>query len=506
MEQTIVVCDSADRSSDGRKSQLAEKQQIAVVRPLLYVALSLCMLLWIALYNGYPTVFSDTGGYLFTGKFLIAVPPFRSPGYSIFIRLTSMGVSAWFTIAAQAIVIVYLLYKTCEHLIGGGSKFRDNCVLAIICVLAALTSLPWEVSLLMPDVFAGMMFLSAFLLAFNDQLRLAERIGLAAILMVSVSAHMSLLPIAALFAAALAVPRFAYGSLRRASPAASMFAWLLVPIIAAAFWTATLNRRTGLGFRLSSSGNTFLLARLFQDGLAADFLRENCPGRPFVACRYVGNLPRTQEEFLFQHPMLHDIAGPGNEIAEIVRGTLAAYPLRFIMSSIKETFRQLAAIRTGDEIRSSNASYWNAAVMRQVFPRDFQAFRNARQSRGRLVWLADTAATIDTTMYWLSLVSCLALVWAGRARKVSQFLYSAISFLAINAAICATFAGVYDRYQSRIAWIVPLCFTTCVCCLVGERKRRVSPEFRIQTLAINNFRDASFGSQGQVDLAGTTES
>ena len=31
-------------------------------------------------------------------------------------------------------------------------------------------------------------------------------------------------------------------------------------------------------------------------------------------------------------------------------------------------------------------------------------------------------------------------------------------------------AGVYDRYQSRVAWIMPLCLACYVCCLVKERK------------------------------------
>ena len=167
------------------------------------------LLLWVAVYNGYPTVYPDTGGYLFTSAFFIAVPPFRAPGYSMFIKLTGLGTSAWFTVVTQAIVVVAVLYETCQYVIGGDSKFRDYCLLAIVCVLAALTSLPWEASELMPDVFAGVVFLSAFLLAFNNHLRLPERIGLAAILTISVSAHMSLLPITAFFVAALAIARLA---------------------------------------------------------------------------------------------------------------------------------------------------------------------------------------------------------------------------------------------------------------------------------------------------------
>jgi hypothetical protein len=61
------------------------------VRSLLFGAVAAGLLLWVAAYNGYPTVYPDTGGYLYTGAFFIAVPPFRAPGYAIFTRLTALG-------------------------------------------------------------------------------------------------------------------------------------------------------------------------------------------------------------------------------------------------------------------------------------------------------------------------------------------------------------------------------------------------------------------------------
>jgi hypothetical protein len=460
------------RSGDSRESRIAWKQKIGGARLVLIGAVAACLLLWVALYNGYPTVYPDTGSYLYTGAFHIALPPFRSPGYSIFIELTSLGTSAWFTVAVQAIVVVAVLYEACKYLIGGESKFRDYCMLAIVCVLAALTSLPWEASLLMPDVFAGVVFLAVFLLAFNNQLRLTERICLAAILAISVGAHMSLLPIAALFIAALAIPRVAGCQTSGAPPLKSMLAWLVVPIVAAGLWTAMLNRSMGLGFKFSVSGNEFLLGRLFDDGLAADFLHENCPKKPFVACRDLTDLPRTTEEFLFWNPLLHDMDGHGDEIEHLVRGTLAAYPLKFVGSSIKETFRQLATFRTGQEVRdfALNAPNSNAAMIKRIFPRDFHAFSNSRLIRGQLVPLVGAATVIDRTVFWLSTTACLVLACAKRVDRLNRFFYSAIAFLVINAAICATLAGVYDRYQSRVEWIMPLCLASYVCCLLGERK------------------------------------
>jgi hypothetical protein len=464
-------------------SQPAEETKELVARRFFVGALAACALVSIALYNGYPTVFSDTGSYLLTGKFLIALPPFRAPGYAIFTKLTSFGISAWFTIAVQATMVVFVLYETCDYLTEGERRFADLYFLASVCVLTGLTSLPWLVSLLMPDVFAGLLFLSAFLLAFAEELKPIQRFVLAAIFTISIAAHASLLPISALFVVAAVILKLRQTNrTARAFPSTkSVLVWLLVPILAAGIFTAALNRQMGLGFRLSPSRNAFLLARLFGDGLALDFLRANCPKENFISCGYLSDLPQTQEEFLFRYPvsLYSKLKGHEDEMEKIVSGTIRAYPFRFAVSSAKETLLQLASLRTGDEIRSYGAREWNSNVIPLVFPGDFQAFQNGREYRGRLTPLADNAAALDAPIFWLSIVNCLLLARTGRFGRANLFFYSALAYLAINAAICATFAGVYDRYQERVAWILPICLTAYVYCLARDWKRsEVTPEIK----------------------------
>jgi hypothetical protein len=431
---------------------------------------AVCALLWVALFNGYPIIFSDTASYLLTGLTFIAHWPFRSPGYSIFTKLTSLGISAWLVIGVQAIIVVYVLDKTCEYLMGNERRNREICLLASVSVLGALTSLPWLVSQLMPDVFAGIVFLSSFLLAFNDQLPARSRISLAAILMISTGVHTSLLPIAALFVALLIIIKLVVRLRRAATLRGAVLASLVVPLIAGGLSTATLNYRMHLGFKFSPSGQIFMLSRLFADGLAADFLRDNCPKQPLIACDYLSQLPRTQLEFLFEnHPLLEEMVEHNDEMDEIVHGTLSTHKLRFLTSSIKETFLQLAALRTGDEVRSYHAKEWNRDAVAQVFPRDFPAFLNSKETRGQLLPWANAAAAIDTVTFWLSVVICLAFSCIKAMGRLNQFFYAAMAFLLINAAVCATFSGVFDRYQSRVAWLAALCATAFVCSWVKDR-------------------------------------
>ena len=440
------------------------------IPPLLIRVVSVCGLLWVAVFNGYPIVFSDSGSYLLTGDMLVALWPFRSPGYSVFTRFASLGISGWFVVGLQAILVVYVLDQTCAYLLGDERRFHGICMLASVCILAVLTSLPWLVSQLMPDVFAGIVFLSSFLLAFNDQLCLKSRLSLAAILMISSAAHASLLPIAAVFVSALIVVRLVRRPHGAPAVRKAVLVSLFVPLIASGLSTATLNYRMHLGFKVSPSAQLFVMSRLFADGLAADFLRENCPKRPFLACRYLSDLPRSQTEFLFEDsPLLGELTGHPQEMDEIVRGTLASYKLRFLTSSAKETILQLAAIRTGDEVRSFNAKEWNINALGQVFPGDYRAFLRSKQSRGLLLPLANAAASIHTVIFWLSLASCFAFACAKSGRRLNRFFLFAMAFLLINAAVCATFSGVFDRYQSRVAWLPPFCLTAYICGRVKAR-------------------------------------
>jgi hypothetical protein len=195
----------------------------------------------------------------------------------------------------------------------------------------------------------------------------------------------------------------------------------------------------------------------------------------FVACRHLADLPTTDAEFLFWSPLRDDMAGHGNEMAEVVRGTIAAHPLRFAMSSVKETLLQLAAFRTGDEIHASNlnAPNTNGLVIQQVFPRDFHAFSNARQARGRMNLVTKAAVIMDAAVFCLSALACVLLARTRRAKRVNQLFYWAIIFLVINAGICGSLAGVNDRYQSRVAWIVPLCLLSYVGYLVESGTSRI---------------------------------
>ncbi|MFK8101257.1 MAG: hypothetical protein AB8G15_01985, partial [Saprospiraceae bacterium] len=66
----------------------------ALLPKLLTILLGTIILLFVAFYNGYPLVYSDTGTYIQSG-FELFVPVDRPLTYGLFLRYTSLGISPW---------------------------------------------------------------------------------------------------------------------------------------------------------------------------------------------------------------------------------------------------------------------------------------------------------------------------------------------------------------------------------------------------------------------------
>src|SRR6202163_2936805 len=102
-------------------------------------------LLWPALWNGFPIVFHDTGGYLarpFEGTLEFG----RSAFYGAFLAL-GIPLGFWPHVVAQAALIAWLVVVTLRtHGFGG----RPWLAAATVVGLSVLTGLAWYASHLMP--------------------------------------------------------------------------------------------------------------------------------------------------------------------------------------------------------------------------------------------------------------------------------------------------------------------------------------------------------------------
>lgn len=134
------------------------------------------LMLWVAIFNGYPTVYDDTGEYL-SISFTPWQSPYRSIIYGFFIRLASWGITPWLIILAQSAITIYVLRAVFEYVVqkriasNSGRYFFPG----LVVFLTLATSLPWFVGQLMPDVFTALAFLIVFLLLYT-QLSLSKEL------------------------------------------------------------------------------------------------------------------------------------------------------------------------------------------------------------------------------------------------------------------------------------------------------------------------------------------
>ena len=118
-----------------------------LVRTLLY-PVCIALLVWPALYNGLPILYSDTATYVASGMKL-ETPMDRPISYGIFIWITSLGgTTLWTTILCQAALVLAVLRRLFVLM---DPRFRTRPILFAACIagLSIFTSLPWVVAQIM---------------------------------------------------------------------------------------------------------------------------------------------------------------------------------------------------------------------------------------------------------------------------------------------------------------------------------------------------------------------
>ena len=126
-----------------------------------------------ALWNGYPLLQWDTGGYLARWYEGYLVPS-RSTVFGLYLHLGE-GTNFWTNLVLQALATFWIIQTTLRVL---GAKQRLTLV-AICLLLILTTALPWLASMLLTDIFAGLSVLSLYLLVLHgERLSAFEKIGL----------------------------------------------------------------------------------------------------------------------------------------------------------------------------------------------------------------------------------------------------------------------------------------------------------------------------------------
>src|SRR5581483_4113029 len=437
------------RSSVGA---LAEPLRSALVWALSSF-LMLLALLWPALWNGYPIVFYNTGGYL--DSYMTGLPANgRSALYGLFL---SLGIPSGFgiIILSQACLVAWLLILTLRvH----GHGHRPWLSAGIAVTLGASTSLPWYAAELMPDVWLPAGVLAFYLLAFHRlDLRAAEKAALVAIVAFAIAGHMGTLGLITALVGPLlfwyaAAPRFRWPRPAVAMPAIAVAAGILLMLMS----NLLLIGRFGF----IPGGPNFLFGRLIQTGIAAQYLDEYCPDESLRICVWRAELPSEGDDWLWKETspiwQLGGWEGFENEAERIVIDSLRAFPLQHIEAAIEGTLSQLIMVKTGDYL--TPWSWHTRDKLRRYAPESYPAFDSARQQQADIDFTWVNAVHVPVALGSMGgLAVVVLLAWRGRwpRRRAALPLMLLVALLA-NAAICGALSNPHDRYQSRLVALAPL--------------------------------------------------
>ncbi|HEU0082935.1 MAG TPA: hypothetical protein VFQ87_08680 [Bradyrhizobium sp.] len=405
------------------------------------------LLLAPALWNGYPLLQYDTGGYLARWYEGYLVPS-RSTVFGLYLHA---GQNSWFAInlGIQALATLWILQLTLR-VFGMRSLFW---VAAVGLVLVATTALPWLASMLLTDIFAGLSILALFLLVVHgEKIPAAAKWLLFALVAFAAASHSATLGVLlGLCCAGLMLRPW----LGRRIPLIGLARGALGLVAGAVMLVATNFALSGeLAWTPGGAGVAF--GRMLQDGIVAQYLRDHCPTMKLKLCPYRNELPATADDFLWGHSMFNTLGrfkGLNDEMAFIALHSLAEYPARQAQAAIAATGQQLVDVATGE-----GTTGWvphTYAIIERYLPAQIGAMRAARQQHWEINFAAINRVHVPVALG--SMLALLAIVgraaWRRRLDDVTLLAATVSLALLGNALICGVISGPHDRYGARLAWV-----------------------------------------------------
>ena len=430
-------------------------RRMTTTPPLPWIIVAALLMSLLALANGYPFVFDDSGTYVsqaikFEGG--LSRPPF----YSFFLLVLHLRQSLWPIPVAQNLIVTWLLFLLLALLWPTLSSAR---IFAVVMLTALLTYLPWVANQVMPDVYTPLVLVLVFLLVFAwDHLSRLERLVFPPLLAMMVAFHQAHGPFAlGLLAAALAFGWwYRYGRV-----------WLLrgtvvvvMPVLLAlagqsfyGYWE--IGRWTP-----SPAAPFFLLARLVYDGPAKQYLDEVCPGAGFFLCSQRDRFVNDSNWFLWTkasplETMIRNVAEARalDEASAIVAGTLRTHPGAVLASVFTNTLDQLMMFGTVNLGCNSCLGGKIDTTIHDFFPHEYGQFLNSRQISGRWPLAAISAGHVAIV---LAAIGALMLNRHKLDDEPRRFLFLLLWALLLNAILMGGLSIPAHRYGARLTWLLPM--------------------------------------------------
>ena len=432
----------------------------------LAVVLSMTVLIAPAIWNHFPLLQWDTGGYLarwYEGTLV----PSRAVVYGLMLNL-GVPLSFWPVLLAQAAATVWVVALMLRvHKLGE----RPMLLFGTIAALSAFTTLPWLISILLTDIFCGLGVFGLYMLLMRgDALSGAERVGLIVLIAVAAATHSATIAVLmALMAAAALLWLIDRGRIPARALGRGFIALLLgaVMVFAADYAVAKRLAWTPGGFALS-------FGRMLQDGIVTKYLDDHCPDPALQLCAYKNQLPDDADVWFWGNSVFNKLgrfAGLGKEMEKIAVESLIQYPGLQLKTAAIATARQLIDVHAGEGVLPT---VWHTyGIIRDYTPQLAPAMRAARQQQVEISFTAINALQYPVALMSMALLAAiLLLAWRKRIPADIAELAAWVSLtLLANAFVCGALSNPHDRYGARVVWLAS--FAVALALLRAYERRSV---------------------------------
>jgi hypothetical protein len=226
-------------------------------------------------------------------------------------------------------------------------------------------------------------------------------------------------------------------------------------------------------FKLSRASNIFSTSRLIQAGAFQEYVRDRCKAdSTFYLCDYMEDLDNyhfyydflwNKKSILYDHPCvskgkLNCWEERDEEFSVLVDDIYShkKYVKIFISDAVEASIRQLFSFSIPSYESFLNHPY-PAQMAEKFLKADRRFITNCRQNTEQLAFPVQNAIQLVTVIA-SSLYILFIIVSRYRRllnKKTLIFGLSVLFFLIGNAVFVGFFAGMAERFQARVIWLIP---------------------------------------------------
>ena len=452
-----------------------------------------------AIWNGFPLIFTDSLSYLTSGIDLVA-PVDRPIFYGLFIRISNLMMDLGGLVLFQAALVIFLLLKLAATLL---PNLSIRISLLWLCFIGMMTSVSWFVGQISPDIFTSCLFLTMIILALIcEQASLRCIALLVGLLILEICMHSGNLIIGFMFFLYILglswIQKKSWSYIKRFS--VIMMTSFVISFTAIVVSNAIFHQ----GVTFNRWGKVIFLARILEDGFGLQYLNSICVTESLKTCAALplfneaskkeedlGLTKNPETKNLVLNALLWDgginlvggLSVVNSEALDIIHGAIRTYPLQMAHAFARNTYDQLTIFSVGNQFSSTAHLIAINNFFQVHFPASYKSYIDSHQSKGGV----NIVTNVLNPAYNLTIIFSgsfiLVLVYFSFRKQsywdricknssVQLVIFSLLGFLISNAMITGGISAVFDRYQSRVIWLLPAIALLCIIELITQKSKK----------------------------------